>query len=299
MAKRKVTQRPRPSAATAPRSVKLWPWLVGVLAVTALIVYFQASPRSDGDRDPTLNGNSEQRPTPTSDPVAVYDYQVVNTYPHDREAYTQGLIFRNGFLFESTGLNGKSSLRKVRLETGHVVQQIPIDAQHFAEGLADYGNRLYQLTWRSNVGFIYDLETFAAQRTFSYPGEGWGLARDKNRFVMSDGTSSLRFLDLETLRETGQLRVTDGAQPVDQLNELEVVNEAILANVYQTDFIVMISPQSGLVTGRIDLRGILSSADRAQPVDVLNGIAYDADGGRLFVTGKLWPKLFEIRLVKR
>lgn len=261
-------------------------WLVGVLAVVALVVYSQARTRSE-------------LPPQTVDPVAVYDYQVVNTYPHDRGAFTQGLIFRNGFLFESTGQHGTSSLRKVRLETGAVVQQIPIDSKYFAEGLADYGTRLIQLTYQTNIGFIYDLESFALQRTFTYPGEGWGLARDTNRLVMSDGTSRLRFLDPDTLSETGRLTVTDAGQPVERLNELEMVKGEVFANVWQTDFLVMISPQSGRVTGRIDLRGILSSADRAQPVDVLNGIAYDVERDKLFVTGKLWPKLFEIRLVRR
>jgi glutaminyl-peptide cyclotransferase len=228
-----------------------------------------------------------------------YDYRVVNVYPHDRGAFTQGLVFRDGFLFESTGLNGRSTLRQVRLETGEVIRQHSVESQHFAEGLTDWGNRLVQLTWQSHVGFVYDMTTFAPQRTFSIQGEGWGLTHDQHRLIMSDGTASLRFLDPETWQETGHLTVTEGDQPVARLNELEVVKGEIFANVWQTDHLAIIDPQSGLVTARVDLRGLLSPADRMEPVDVLNGIAYDAKRDRLFVTGKLWPRLFEIRLQPR
>lgn len=262
-------------------------WLAGLLGIAAVVVFIQARGRPE--------------PTRGQGALTWYDYRIVNVYPHDPEAFTQGLIFRDGFLFESTGLHGRSSLRKVRPETGEVLRQHSIESQHFGEGLADSGNRLVQLTWRSNLGFIYDLETFALQGTFSYPGEGWGLARDENRLIMSDGTSSLRFLDPKTLRETGRLNVTEDNQSVPDLNELEVVKGEIFANVWQTDHIVIIDSQSGRVTGRIDLTGLLPPADRARPVDVdvLNGIAYDADRDRLFVTGKLWPKLFEIRPARR
>ena len=238
-----------------------------------------------------------QRSVPT--PGTWFDYEVVNVYPHDRQAFTQGLVFRDGFLFESTGGAGQSSLRKVQLETGRVIQQIPIESQYFAEGLAAYGDRLIQLTWRSHIGFVYDMATFAAARTFGYSGEGWGLAQEKNRLVMSDGTSVLRFLDPETLQETGRLAVTEGMSPVGHLNELEVVNGEIFANVWRTDYIVIISPETGHVSGWIDLTGLLSPADRTQPVDVLNGIAHDGERDRLFVTGKLWPSLFEIRITRR
>jgi glutamine cyclotransferase len=226
-------------------------------------------------------------------------YQVVNVYPHDPEAFTQGLIFRDGFLFESTGLAGQSTLRKVRLETGEVVQRLALEPQYFAEGLTDVGDTLLQLTWQSNVGFVYDLSTFARQRTFAYDGEGWGLARDGNRVIMSDGTSTLRFLDPGTLRETGRITVTDGSLPVESLNELEMVTDELFANVWRSDHIVIISPRTGRVTGRVDLTALLPPAERVPPVDVLNGIAYDAARNRLFVTGKNWPRLFEIRVERR
>jgi glutaminyl-peptide cyclotransferase len=230
----------------------------------------------------------------------MYGYRVVNAYPHDPEAFTQGLVYRNGFLYESTGLNTKSSLRKVQLETGKVIQRRQVHDQYFAEGLADWGGKLIQLTWRSNVAFVYDQATFNLERTFPYVGEGWGLMHDDKRLIMSDGSASLRFLDPTTFAETGRLTVTDRGQPVENLNELEMVRGEIYANIWQTDRIARVAPASGRVTGWIDLSGLLPVADQeAHHVDVLNGIAYDAEHDRLFVTGKLWPKLFEIALVRR
>ncbi len=224
-----------------------------------------------------------------------YGYRIVHAFPHDPQAFTQGLVFRDGFLFESTGLNGHSSVRKVRLETGEVVQQRSVDAEHFAEGLVDWGDRLVQLTWRSGIAFVYDLKTFDLQRTHPYRGEGWGLARDANRLIASDGSPTLRFLDPESLGETGRLEVTENGRPVENLNELELVKGEIYANIWQTDEVAIIDRRTGQVAGRIDLRGLLTPAERAG-TDVLNGIAYDAAKDRLFVTGKWWPKLFEIRL---
>jgi glutamine cyclotransferase len=231
--------------------------------------------------------------------LPVYGYRVVNVYPHDRQAYTQGLIWCDGFLYEGTGLNGASSLRKVRLETGRVVEQRSLDRQYFGEGITEWGGRLLQLTWNSNLGFIYDRSSLKVRGTFRYPGEGWGLTHDRDRLIMSDGTATLRFLDPKTLRETGRLNVQSGGAPLADLNELEFVQGEIYANVYQTDLIARISPQTGAVTGWIDLRGLLPEVDGRIPVDVLNGIAYDAGRKRLFVTGKLWPKLFEIELFRR
>ena len=231
--------------------------------------------------------------------LPVYGYRVVNVYPHDRQAYTQGLILCDGFLYEGTGLNGASSLRKVRLETGRVVEQHSLDRQYFGEGITEWGGRLLQLTWKSNLGFIYDRSSLKVLGTFRYLGEGWGLTHDRDRLIMSDGTATLRFLDPRTLRETGRLNVRYGDVPLTDLNELEFVQGEIYANVYQTDWIARISPQTGAVTGWIDLRGLLPEVDGRIPVDVLNGIAYDAGRKRLFVTGKLWPKLFEIELFRR
>jgi glutaminyl-peptide cyclotransferase len=231
--------------------------------------------------------------------IPEYGYEVVHTYPHDPQAYTQGLFYLNGFLYESTGLNGESSIRKERLETGEILQRHSVPEQYFGEGIVNWKDRLIEITWKTEVGFVYDLGTFAMKNQFSYPGQGWGLTQDGKRIIMSDGTAELRFWDPETLRETGRVRVTADGAPVDELNELEWVKGEVYANVYQTDRIARIDPSSGKVVGWIDLTGILSPADRQRQVDVLNGIAYDAATNRLFVTGKWWPKLFEIKLVKK
>lgn len=233
-------------------------------------------------------------------PVPVYSYQVVRSFPHDPGAFTQGLIFRNGFLYEGTGLFGQSGIRKVKLETGEVLQSKPIARQYFGEGITDWNGALIQITWQSGVGFVYDLNTFEQTKTFSYKGEGWGLTHDGTRLIMSDGQpeGALRFLDPVTLKETGRIIVRDARGPVTNLNELEYVKGEIFANIWQTDRIARISPKDGRVTGWIDLSGLLPQAEHA-PNAVLNGIAYDAAGDRLFVTGKLWPRIFEIKLVKR
>lgn len=223
-------------------------------------------------------------------------YTVVNTYPHDRGAFTQGLLYRDGHLYESTGLNGRSSLREVDLATGKVLRRHDIEAKYFAEGLAEVGDRLVQLTWQSQIGFVYDRKTFKLERTFDYIGEGWGLVHDGKRLILSDGSATLRFLDDKTFTETGHLDVTYQGQPMRQLNELEMVKGALFANVWGTPFIVVIDLASGRVTGQIDCTTLLAPEDRTPPVDVLNGIAWDAKKERLFVTGKLWPKVFELRL---
>ena len=230
-----------------------------------------------------------------SQTAPVYGYEVVNVYPHDRNAFTQGLLYRDGMLYESTGLNGRSSLRKVQLETGKVLQQVSVESRYFAEGLTDWGSRLIQLTWDTNVGFVYDLASFKRFQTFSYEGEGWGLARDARRIVRSAGSPTLRFLDPQTLKVVGRLPVTDGNLPVDDLNELEVIDGQVYANVWLTDRIAMISPDNGRVTGWINLAGLMPRGSVSGDA-VLNGIAYDAQRKRLFVTGKLWPSLFEIRI---
>ena len=227
-----------------------------------------------------------------------WTYQVVNTYPHDREAFTQGLEYRNGFLYEGTGLHGRSSLRKVKLETGIVLQKLSLPPQFFGEGISVVGDRIVQLTWQSETGFVWGLQDFKLQRQFTYRGEGWGLATDGRHLYFSDGTDEIRVLDSQTLAETRRIRVRENGRPLKDLNELEWVEGEILANVWQTDRIVKINPLTGRVTGSIDLTGILPWPERAG-TDVLNGIAYDAAGKRLFVTGKLWPKLFHIRLVKK
>jgi glutaminyl-peptide cyclotransferase len=231
---------------------------------------------------------------------AEYGYTVVRSYPHDRQAFTQGLEYVDGVLYEGTGLNGRSGIRKVKLATGEVLQVQPLDARHFGEGITVWKNRIIQLTWQSEVGFVYDRQTFKQERTFQYTGEGWGLTHDGTRLIMSDGstTGTLKFFDPETLRQTGTLIVRDGGRPVAHLNELEYVKGQIYANVWQTDRLAIIAPKTGRVTGWVDLHGLLDPRE-AGGVDVLNGIAYDPAGDRLFVTGKLWPRIFEIRLTPR
>ena len=232
--------------------------------------------------------------------VHVWGYKVVHAYPHDPDAFTEGLFYLNGYLYESTGLEGHSSVRKVRLETGEVVQKHELPPQYFGEGIINWKDHLLQLTYKSEVGFVYDLASFAEQRRFEYSGEGWALTSDGKRIMMSDGSPQIRFWNPDTLAEIGRLTVTEDGQALKNVNELEWVKGEIFANVWMTDRIVRIDPESGKVKSWIDLSGLLSDADRmAAPVDVLNGIAYDAQGDRLFVTGKKWPKLFEIQLVAK
>jgi len=229
-----------------------------------------------------------------------FSFEVVHAFPHDPEAFTQGLLWHDGFLYESTGLNGHSTLRKVALETGAVVQSRKVENQYFAEGLALDGDRLVQLTWQSQHAFVYNRSMFEPQQGFDYLGEGWGLTTDGKRFIMSDGTAKLRFMDLATFAPAGSVAVTDQGHPIIRLNELEYIDGLVYANIWQTDRIAQIDPVTGAVIAWIDLTGLLSAADRgtASP-DVLNGIAWDGTNKRLFVTGKRWPKLYEVRLVER
>ena len=230
-------------------------------------------------------------------PIPTYTYKVVHTYPHDPNAFTEGLFYLNGYLYESTGLEGHSTIRKERLETGEVVLSHELPAEYFGEGITYWGNRLIGLTWKSQIGFVYNLQTFAVESHFQYPGEGWALTRNDHEIIMSDGTAQLRVLDPKTLHEVRRIRVTAQGRPVDQLNEVEWFQGTILANIWQTDRIARIDPNTGAIVAWIDLTGLLPVSDRIPGhTDVLNGIAYDAAGGRLFVTGKMWPKLFEIRI---
>ncbi len=229
--------------------------------------------------------------------LAADTYRIVHTYPHDPQAYTQGLVFVDGHLYESTGLNGRSSLRMVDLETGRVLQSAAVPSQYFAEGLAPWGSTLVQLTWQSHVAFVYDRFSFRLLRTLHYDGEGWGLTEDGRSLILSDGTATLHFLDPQTLREVRHVVVKDRGAPVTELNELEHVRGQIYAHVWHTGRIARISPATGQVLGWIDLTGLLAPGEVSDPEAVLNGIAYDAARDRLFVTGKLWPKLFEIKVV--
>ena len=225
------------------------------------------------------------------------DYHIVHAYPHDPDAYTQGLVYVDGYLYESTGRNGKSSIRMVNLPTGRVLQHYDLAAEYFGEGLTSWGSNLIQLTWKSGKAFIYDRFSFGLKGTFRYEGEGWGLTHDEKQLILSDGTPILRFLDPHSFSETGRVSVTDErGQPLSNVNELEYIGGEIYANIWQTNQIVRISPRTGKVLGRIDLTGLMDKREVANPDAVLNGIAYDSEEKRLFVTGKLWPKLFEIRV---
>jgi glutamine cyclotransferase len=230
--------------------------------------------------------------------VPVFGFRVVNTFAHDPCAFTQGLVFADGFFFESTGLNGRSTLRRAAVKTGRVAQQFLLAPEYFAEGLTQSGDRLVQLTWKSGLGFVYDRATFKPLHSFRYAGEGWGLTSDAKRLVMSDGTPVLRFVRPEDFLETGRLTVRLGTIPLPHLNELEMVGNDILANIWPTDTIARISPITGQVTALIDLSGLLPAKDRHAQIDVLNGIAYDSRTRRLFVTGKFWPKVFEIEVIE-
>lgn len=225
-----------------------------------------------------------------------YDYKVVATFPHDPSAYTEGLQYVDGEMFESTGLYGQSTLRRVDLESGKVKQKIDLDSQYFGEGIQVLDDHIYQLTWQSHIAFLYDRKTFALLDHYNYPTEGWALTYDGRDLWMSDGSSTLYRRDPKTFDVIDQIRVHDGDTPVQLLNELEYIDGSIWANVWQTNKIIIIDPSSGLVTGRVDLTGILP-ADQAANAEVLNGIAYDANEDRIFVTGKFWPALFQIELV--
>ena len=269
--------------------------LGGILLVTATVFSAKMDRHSSSEATAPTVTNSTQ-PT-ISYPAPVVGYRIVNTYPHDPRAFTQGLVFADGVLYEGTGLRGQSSLKKVDLKTGNILQARQLPARFFGEGITIYGNRVIQLTWRARVGFVYDMQTFQLLDTFNYPTEGWGITHDGRSLIMSDGTSTLYFLDPQTFREVDRLEVHTRDGPVSRLNELEYVQGEIYANVWKTDRIARISPETGEVVGWIDLEGLLRPEDRNSRIDVLNGIAYDVKNDRLFVTGKLWPKLFEIELV--
>jgi glutamine cyclotransferase len=232
--------------------------------------------------------------------IPVYGFMVKHTYPHDPQAFTQGLFFKDGFLYESTGLNGKSWLRKVDLNSGKVLQQKDLPKDIFGEGSTLVGDDIVSLTWTNKYGFVFDAKTFTLKRKFTYDSEGWGLANDLDHVYMSDGTPTIHILDPKTLKEQRRIEVNADGKPIPELNELEMVDGELFANVWGTDIIARIDPANGNVVGWINLAGLLPPKQRGtDSADaVLNGIAYDAKHKRLFVTGKLWPKMFEIELVK-
>lgn len=231
--------------------------------------------------------------------VPVEGYEIVKVFPHDREAYTQGLVFHDGKLLESTGEVGHSSLRRVEIETGKVVQKVEVPVPYFAEGITLLKGKIYQLTWEHELGFIYDAWTFEKTGQFNYRGEGWGLTSDGQSLILSDGTDRVRFLDPDNFQVQKTIAVRDRGTPVNQINELEYVQGELYANIWHTDRIARINPQTGIIAGWINLTGLLTGGEVRDQEAVLNGIAYDETSGRLFVTGKLWPKLFEIRLTRK
>lgn len=261
------------------------------IAIATILVLSWTMLLADADGAASLNNDQTQT-------GLIYGFKVVNVYPHDKSAFTQGLVFDGGVLYEGTGQYERSTLRKVDLETGAVQKEISLPDWIFGEGIAVYKDHIIQLTWRSGVGFVYDKESFAQTGNFTYQTEGWGLTSDGSNLIMSDGSDALYFLDPETFQVQKQLHVRYKGEPVNMLNELEYIKGEIYANVWTTNGIAIISPETGEVDAWIDLGGLLPEKDR-EGANVLNGIAYDPLGDRLFVTGKLWPKLFEIDLVEK
>ncbi len=234
-------------------------------------------------------------------PPAIYDYKIVNTYPHDKNAYTQGLEIHDGFLYESTGQYGTSSLRKVELKTGKVLQKIDLDKQYFGEGITKFGDNIIMLTWRKGVGFIYDFNTFEQKKTFKYTKslEGWGLTNNGEKLIKTDGTERIWFLNPETQKEESYIEAYTDKRKVEKLNELEFINGEIYANVYQQNSILIVDAKTGKINGVANLNGLKDKVEHHPKLDVLNGIAYDNKTKKLYVTGKNWNKLFEIELIKR
>lgn len=239
----------------------------------------------------------KSKPTLNNKPLN-YTYKIVNQYPHDPEAFTQGLIFADGYLYESTGLYGKSSLRNIDLKTGNILREIKLAPNVFGEGITLLNNKIYLLTWKAKKGFIYDKETFQQTGSFTYPHDGWGLTNDGKNLIMSNGSSYIYFLEPKLFNITKKIKVIDQGEPVNQLNELEFINGKIYANIWRSNKIITIDPISGNVLEWINLSGILKKTDYKKRIDVLNGIAYDNINKRLFITGKLWPKLFEVELIR-
>jgi len=252
-----------------------------VVILAGILVLYASAPRSlDEDRS-----------------TSIYTYAIVNAYSHDPEAFTQGLVYGDGFLYEGTGLWGRSSVRRVDIQSGEVQEVFDLSSEFFGEGITIHGDMVYQVTWRSHVGFIYDREELQPVCSFSIDTEGWGLTHDGSNLILSDGTSRLRFLDFITFDVTRTVEVMDRGEPVPNINELEYVDGEIYANIWATDLIARIDPGSGLVVGWIDLTGLDDRMERDRIIDVLNGIAYDDENDRLYVTGKLWPQLYEIELI--
>lgn len=266
--------------------------LAGAVIVVALVSLMRNQAAEPGG---AANANAQVTNPARAQQVS---YEVVASYPHDSTAFTQGLIWHENALYESTGLEGQSKVRRLEFPSGRVLSEIDLPSDLFGEGLALVDNRLIQLTWKSHRGFVYDLETFRKLQEFSYDTEGWGLTYDGKNLILSDGSSNLFYLDPQTFKPIRKLAVTMNGKPLTELNELEFIDGEIWANVWQTDFIVRIDPSTGRVSSFLNLKGILAPSDKTGREDVLNGIAYDAEHKRVFITGKLWPRVFEIRVTK-
>ena len=280
--------------------------VIGIVLGASLLVFVNsnkpqmastATPTPTSTLNPSLTSTPSLTPTATSTAIVThYSYSIVNTYPHNTNAFTEGLVYSDGYLYESTGnVDGPSSLRKVDLTTGNIVQEITLPSQYFGEGMTIVNNTIIQLTWQSNIGFVYDKNTFAQIRNFTYSTEGWGLTYNGSQLIMSDGSDNLYFLNPTTFERTGQTQVHDGNTPVVNINELEYINGDVYANIWMTNQIAIINPQTGQVIAWIDLSGLPAPTSNGD--NVLNGIAYDQQNNRLFVTGKEWPNLYQINLV--
>ena len=277
---------------------------VALVVGSTLLVLLNQEPAQSPT--PTPGPSPTPEPTPTPPPTATptgetspisYTYEVINVYPHDSNAFTQGLVIDEGVMYEGTGLTGESSLRRVDLETGDVLQIHELPSNLFGEGITVFDDKIIQLTWQSQIGFVYDKSSFDLLQNFSYSTQGWGITTDGTRLIMSDGSANLYFLNPETFEKTGQVEVHDGNTSVTKLNELEYINGEVYANVWLTDKIAIINPNTGQVTGWIDLTGIYTPGT-GDSNNVLNGIAYDSENSSLFVTGKRWSQLFEIKLIE-
>ena len=256
-----------------------------IAALCGLLGAFEPAASSQGTIPPSVSKTPK------------YGYTVVNSYPHDPKAYTQGLEYSGGVLYESTGIKGQSAVRQIDLATGKVVQEVKIHPQYFGEGITIAAGKVFQVTWKDRAGFVYDAKTFKLIRNFTYFGEGWGLTHDATGLIMSDGTSTLRWMELTRFQERRKMNVMDAGVAIGNLNELEMIRGEVWANVWQTDYIARISPKDGRVVGWINLKGLLGPPYKVTSADaVLNGIAYDSAGDRIFVTGKLWPRLYEIKV---
>jgi glutaminyl-peptide cyclotransferase len=294
MTKKSDKKRPR-TATTKPVRSKFLIAALAVVAITGVAFIIVWSLRNESASQPIVAPSSDYQVTNNAHAPQV-SYDVVSSYPHDPTSFTQGLLWHDGTFYESTGLNGQSKLRRLEFPSGKVLKEINLSPEFFAEGLALVDGRLIQLTWKSHRAFVYDLDTFRKLSEFAYDTEGWGLTYDGKNLILSDGSSSLFYLDPQTFKPIRKLQVTMNGKPLTELNELEFIEGEIWANVWQSDLIVRIDPSTGRVASFLNLKGILAPSDKTGSEDVLNGIAYDAEKKGIFITGKLWPRVFEIRV---